>query len=352
MNLSEKRRAQLLAGPYTRLLASHEDAVADLYATLAVTLRNANAFWSSMAKEELDHKKLILTIDNKLQRAEYVFKRPVFVTTTIDSSLQWLAARQEAIKRDGISMREALKLALSVESTMIEAGFFQVLDADTPGMMDILKSLEAYTKAHIRQLELEARRFKWRLTGWRRSHPKAVTDRAVGKSVQASVKAAQADMLGLLVSLEESTACLYSAYSRRLKASERFWTELAAEEMQHAALMRSLYRILDSGSVFYNVGRFNREAIQTDVHAVLNAEYAARHEKLSPMDAINTALRIERFITETGFFSTVRSDSREYQIIAERLAHCTKEHVKRLEQEAGYAIDMGDAARKDVPLAD
>jgi len=341
-----------MAGPYTRLLAQHEEATATLYSTFGALLPEGSTFWAGLSKEEWDHAALIMTIDDKLKSGEYTFRRPEFVTTTIEKSLTWIDDQKQCAETRGITMREAFKLALDLENSMIETGFFHVVDTDTPQIMDTLKSLEAYTKAHAQRLQLEAKRFKWRLMGARRSVPRAPVASPASQNVQASVKASQANMLGLLVSLEEAASSLYSAYSRRLKTSEKFWAKMAADEMQHASVIRSLYKILDKGSVFYNVGRFNQKAIQEDVTFAVNAEFEARHGKLSIHDAINTALQIERSITETGFFAIVTSDSREYQIIAKRLTECTQVHIKQIEQEAGRAIDLGETVLEDTPIPD
>lgn len=338
-----------MAGPYTRLLAQHEEAMADLYGTFAELLKEGRAFWTALVHEEKGHAKLVLTIDEKLKSGEWTFRRPGFICDTVRTSLTWMTDQKQAAEARGITMRQALKLALELENGMTESGFFTILDTDTPEIMDTLKSLEAHTKAHARRVQLEAGRFKWRIMGSRRSTPRtSITTPKL--DVQASVKAAQANMLGLLVSLEEATATLYAAYSKRLKVSEKFWAGLANEERQHAKVVRSLYKVLDKAFVFGNLGRFNTTTIQSDVDFVVKAEFEARNGKLSLHDAINTALKIERSMTETGFFSTVTSDSREYQIIAKCLSEYTDLHIKKIQEEVGRAIDLGETAIEDTPI--
>lgn len=354
MSMENKRKAELMAGPYTRLLAEHEQAAADLYASLADLIESSSTFWTAMAKEELHHRRLIEGVEEKFHSGEWRFKRPRFLTSTILHSVESVGARQKDVEKNGISMRDALKLALELESTMVECRFFEVLDGDTAEMMSVLESLAADSRAHLQRLQSEASRLKWRITGWRKVRAKSKVHgdgAAMSRSeVQESVKAAQADMLGLLVALEEAAGGLYSAYSERLAGSADFWARLAAEELQHATLLKGLYKILDQGRVFRNVERFNRRDIEADIRVILNAEFVARHGKLSPHDAVNTALRIERAITESGFYASVTSDAPEFALIAARLMGCTKEHLHRLDQEAGRAIDLGVAAQDDVPF--
>lgn len=353
MSIENKRKAELMAGPYTRLLADHEQAAADFYTSFAGLLHSSSPFWTAMAEEELYHKKLINGIDEKLHSGEWRFKRPRFLTSTILQSIEWVETRQKDVEKNGISMRGALKLALELENTMIECRFFEVLDKDTPEMMSIMESLAAYSRAHLERLQSEARRLKWRIAGWRkvRAKLKAHGDGAgMSRSeVQESVKTAQADMLGLLVSLEEAASGLYSAYSERFAGSSDFWAKLAAEELQHGILLKGLYKLLDQGRVFRNVERFNRRGIEAEIRVILNAEFVARHGKLSIHDAVNMALRVERGITESGFYATVKSDAPEFAVIAARLVGCTKEHLRRLEREVGRTIDLGAEALDDVP---
>jgi len=351
---SSKRREQLVSGPYTRLLAEHERAIADLYETFATTIRVGASFWHEIAEEEREHDQMVLEIDEQLQKGQWAFRRPTFITSAIAESLEWVARQQKNVESRGISMREALKLALQLESSMMEAKFFDVLDRDAPEMMSVIESLAAYSRAHIKRLQLETKRLKWRIFGKHIFRPrtmKLIKAQSRGE-LRSSVKAAQADMLGLLISLEESISELYKAYSQRIPDARDFWANLAAEEVRHAAMLRKFYNYLDRGQLFGNVKHFSRKAIEADVDFVLKAEFEARHGSLSRHKACNCALKIEEDMTEKGFYSTVVSDAPEFQTIAKRLVELTREHIDRIKDEVGRTIELGaDAAKELPPLA-
>ena len=171
MQLSNQRRAQLVVGPYTRLLEEHEKALADLYASIGAVLKREKEFWQTISREELEHQQLLLEIDEKLQSGEWSFKRPRFVTTAIAESIEWANKQREDVELHGISTRDALKLALEFENGMIENKYFEIVDGDSPEMMNILEALAVYSKGHVKRLQHEAKRLKWKILGSRRVLP-------------------------------------------------------------------------------------------------------------------------------------------------------------------------------------
>ena len=348
MALSNKRRAQLLAGPYTRLLAEHEKAVSELYGAFAETFPLVKPFWSAMAQEEIGHMNRVLKIEEKLMDGEWAFRRPPYTTSALAESLTRITAKREALQRDGISLREAFRLALDIETGLAEATYFEVLNNDTAEMMEVIRSLADESARHAKRLQLEAARLKWRILGRRTARPKSSPKRS-SVELQANVKAAQANMLGLLVSLQEAASALYSAYAQRLSSRSDFWARMAAEEMQHAAMLRSLYKVLEQGKVFYNVERFNRKAIQAETDFILDAEFQARHGRCSIYSAVNAALRVERSLCKSGFYATATSDAPQFRIIAASMMRHLDAHISRLDAEAGRAIDLGAAAREQAP---
>jgi rubrerythrin len=354
MQLSTKRKNQLVVGPYTRLLAEHEKALADLYASIGVVLKSEKQFWQTISREELEHEQLILEIDEKLQSGEWSFKRPRFVTTAIAESIEWVNKLRENVESQGISMREALKLALEFETGMFEAKFFEIVNGDSPEMMNVLESLAGYSRGHVKRLQLEAKRLKWKILGGRKASPATVKHSASPShdALKASVLSTQADLLGLMVSLEEAASSLYHVYSDRIQDSRDFWTKISSEETRHADMLRSLYKTLERGKVFYNLDRFKKENIQTDIDFIRIAEFDACHGRLTRHKAVNTALRLEMSITESAFYSTVESDAPEFKRIAEALVGRTREHIRQIEAETARIIDMGEKAADVIPLSD
>lgn len=348
MSLSKKRRAELVVGPYTRLLARFEGALAELYTLFAETFPAARKFWEKIAKDEVTHKDVVLELDAAIRKGEMDFKRPRLTTYAIVDALEWVSHIKQRVRRNGISMREALGISLELESSMIDSGFLSILDADSPETREALDKLAKWTGTHVKDVRREARRFKWKITGRCVATPPEKKN-AVDHTTLAAVIETQTEILELLISYEEAASLLYNTYAERLRMSQDFWAGMAAEEMQHATLLRRLINLLEQGKVFRNVGRFNRAEIQKEIDLILDAETEARSRKLSLHDAVNTALEIENRMCESGFYRTVESDAPEFKYIAQRLVEYTREHAARLEKEVARTIDMGKAALEDTP---
>lgn len=345
MALSSKRRSDLVSGPYTRLLAEHEEALAELYKCFALAIPEARDFWEQMSKEELSHEKLLKGLARKFSSQKWSFARPKFTTSAIIESCDRLVQMKLFVAKKGISMRDAMKYALEIERSLMESEYFQIIDADNAVIMNVLQSLRAYTYAHIRNLEKEAKRLKWRLGGKKISEDfKKIV--LANTNLKSNIKAQQAPIIGGLVAMEEAAASLYKTFALRLKETSGFWEKIAAEEMQHAAMLRKLYDVLDRGKVFYNLSKFKMEDMLKDTDKILHMEYDARFGELSLYSAINQALKVERMLTECKFYKTVKSDAPEFRFLAERMVEQSKEHLRRMEEEAGRAIDMGLLAAK------
>ena len=328
-----------MAGPYIRLLADHEAALADLYASFANHLSGSSDFWNKMADDERKHQALIEDIRIKLEDGTWRFKRPDFVANAIIESLNWVEDLKKGFAIRGLSMRDALQTALQLEKSMIEHRFFDVFESDSTVSIVVMEAEAAGTRAHIHRLELEAKRFKWRIMGRKKVYPRYEAKPLSRAELQASLKGAQADMLGRLVSLEEAIARLYVIFAEKQHAYSEFWSHIAAEEVQHSTMLKQLYKVLEKGKVFGNVDRFNEQTLDREIKAVLKAEFEASNGLYSPRDCALIALKIEKSLSEDGFYSTVTSDSEEFRIVAERLNVWNHEHVERIEAEVKRIVE-------------
>ena len=345
MPISSKRKTDLLAGPYTRLLAELEESLADLYRLYAEIIPSAADFWRRMVVEKESHITLVQNIGEQFQNGEWHFHRPTFTTGAVADSCHHVHAMAERARRNGVSMRDALRYALEVERGKIESDFHQIVAADTSETIEIIESMRGFTHTHVRHLENESKRLKWRIVGTKKERKGIKTEtRLSRRDIQDTVKVAQAAMIGQLVSLEEAVSYLYNTFSQRLEEASAYWARIAAEEVQHAAMIRCLYKVLDEGHVFFNVARFKSRALITQIEWILDLEHDARYEVLSRHTAINTALKVEQSLAERQFFKTVKSDAPEFKFVAERMTAHSAEHLKRLEEECARTIDLGAVA--------
>lgn len=338
-----------MAGSYFKLLAEHESALAEIYRLFAATLKQSEQFWLILAAEEDSHKHLILDLEAKVFAGGIIFNRPNFTVAAISDSIDWINQNKTRIKNHGITMKEALRDALTLECGIIESAFFNVVDGDDPNVMELLISQSSKTKNHILRLKKEARRLKWKIFGNRRSTPPPAVQPS-RDDLKLSVRTYQTAILSMLANLEEAISHLYTAFAQRIPDQETFWEKMAAEEMQHASMIRKLYSVLQNGNIFYNIENFNRRALEDSLNTIMNAEFEARHGTLTRAKAMNIALRIERNLVEKEFYKTVRTDAPEFKVIATRMTDHIGRHIKKIEDEAGRLIDLGSAATESLPL--
>ncbi len=147
------------------------------------------------------------------------------------------------------------------------------------------------------------------------------------------VREAQRVIIDHLAQCEAAIAKLYATYGRMLPEMGEVWQTLSAEEDDHARLLKSMHTQLDNGNVFYNLGRFDKQATDALI-AKVNAEIAAvRTHPVSALKAITVALSIETSILDAHFYEIVTSDAPEFTVIADHLSKATKRHIELVREQ-------------------
>lgn len=335
MSLSLRRSSELMGRPYTRVLAEHEIALARLYDCLGSTFAGEGSeFWRKLAQEEIDHRDIIQHIEEKMDECNWQFELPNFKYKDVVDAIEWIADIRERMSRDGISMNKALEIAISIEMRILESDFFAVI---TPSNDEITKSLEeltAYTAIHLQSVKDEAKKMKWKFFGNKQFRLVNVMDKwETSVDVEAKMRTAQADILDIIMSLEEAASSLYRTYGQKLPEMEKFWSHMAAEERQHSSMLRKLHSSLEEGHLFKNLGRFKKESLQAEIKRVKDYEDEAMKGRVTPRQALSNALGVEKNMAEGDFYTIVESDAEEFRIIAARLVQLTKSHMKDLKAE-------------------
>jgi rubrerythrin len=334
MALSQQRSSELMGRPYIRSLEAHELALARLYDCLGSTLVQASAFWRKLAKEELQHRNIIQVLEEKMEEEGWIFQLPTFKYKDVIDATEWIGVIRERMAREGITMNKALEIAMLIENSILESDFFEIIEPRNSEIKDALQELTEYTEEHLNFVKAEAKKFKWKLLGNKEYKLAHVMDNwETCNDPETKMRAAQSDILELIISLEDAAASLYRTYGQTFPKMSAFWSGMAKDELQHSAMLRKLHESLEQGHLFENIGRFKKEALQGEIQFAVNCEKAALEGGVSIKEALNNAVGVEMTMAEGEFYQTVTSDSESFQIIAKRLVELTKEHIHELQAE-------------------
>jgi len=140
------------------------------------------------------------------------------------------------------------------------------------------------------------------------------------------------EAIELLAENEMVISRIYSVFSERFPDYHDFWEAMAAEEIQHAEMIRSVVPDVKEGTV-----RFKAQSLD-DTSVGMFRDYLkfslarAREQDIPLRDAFETALAIEHDLIERSFFDLFEADTTERMLVFEGLASSTREHHRRLVQ--------------------
>lgn len=138
------------------------------------------------------------------------------------------------------------------------------------------------------------------------------------------------DIWTLLEIHEETISLLYSAYSNKFPESKDFWSALAADEAEHARLVRQLSA--EKKAVDYNEDKLNTSAIEISI-GYLNDQLAnIKKYDLSLINALSIALNFERSIMDGKIYEAFTGRTISTKNILKQLTDGLKKHVATIEK--------------------
>ncbi len=137
------------------------------------------------------------------------------------------------------------------------------------------------------------------------------------------------DILKMMVDNETAISEIYRIYAQRYKKQEKFWNDLAREEIQHARLIEKLSKSKDV-SISNIKERFTPEVFKISFRYLEEKKEQAAKETLSFKEALSIALDIETGMLERGYLSVFKGDSPKFQMMLETLDMATQEHCNKI----------------------
>lgn len=138
------------------------------------------------------------------------------------------------------------------------------------------------------------------------------------------------ELLEALKRHELAIARLYEGYAQKFPGYGDFWMELSREEIQHANWISGLAARVEDGSDCFVVNRFPIGAIKHSIAYVEELANAPDQADFLLMNAISTALYIEKAMIENKYFKVFSGDGVETKRILNALAQSTQSHYQRV----------------------
>jgi hypothetical protein len=135
------------------------------------------------------------------------------------------------------------------------------------------------------------------------------------------------EIIEALAQNELNVAELYRKYAAKFTEHKDFWRNLAIEELNHAAKLRTLTGVKVE---LKTKDRFNIIAIKNFSKHVLVESDPVKVNNSSLINALSTALNIEQSLIEHKYFEVFESDSIELKQVLLSLANDTEKHLENV----------------------
>lgn len=137
-------------------------------------------------------------------------------------------------------------------------------------------------------------------------------------------------LLDIMKEHEEVISRLYECYAEKFAEHRDFWTELSEEEIEHANWIDTLRSRIEEGADVMVADRFPIEAIKCSIDFVNKQIKKAADANFSLINALSTAIDIEKGLIDSKYFEVFEGDSKETACTMALLARSTKEHYQRI----------------------
>ncbi|MFH1771656.1 MAG: hypothetical protein ABH872_02465 [Candidatus Omnitrophota bacterium] len=135
------------------LLAQNEEAASQLYKVCCEKYPKYWEFFETLCKEELVHASWIRRIYPEIDKGNLEFDKGRFKQEAILASIECARLQARRLINHEISLTEALKAAMDIENNSIESNFYEIYEADSGQLKDLLRALKDAFLEHRKRLE-------------------------------------------------------------------------------------------------------------------------------------------------------------------------------------------------------
>lgn len=129
---------------------------------------------------------------------------------------------------------------------------------------------------------------------------------------------------------ELAVAYLYEVYAEAFPEFRDFWIGMSEEELQHAGWIDVLWAKVKNSIEDFVVERFQIGTIEHSIQYVEQQAETALQPDFAMINALSTALQLERALIESKYFETYEGDSTGTHNTLTSLADSTRTHCEKL----------------------
>jgi hypothetical protein len=130
-------------------LASCEEAISELYASYSKVVPFQDQFWKELSQKEKVHAQLLKSMHALLDNGNIFWNLDRFDKESIDSFLKTVREAIHVSKEKDFSQKEAIETALSVEASVIDSHFYDIVKSDAKEYSSIAGRLSSDTHNHV-----------------------------------------------------------------------------------------------------------------------------------------------------------------------------------------------------------
>ena len=138
------------------------------------------------------------------------------------------------------------------------------------------------------------------------------------------------ELLEALKEHELAIANLYEVYADVFPECRDFWIDLSKDELQHANWIDALYAKIKNSDEDFVAERFRIEPVKHSIEYVNQQAAGAYEPDFTLINALSTALQLEKALIEKKYFEVFAGDSAQTQRTLGLLADCTRTHHDKL----------------------
>ncbi|MFA5024621.1 MAG: hypothetical protein WC523_06765 [Patescibacteria group bacterium] len=142
------------------LLSQNEEKIATLYAIFAKVFPLQEKFWQNLVNEEKEHAAALRKLDLVYGQNPRALKDSPYSQAIIDYVSKFIDESIAEARQAGISLAQALIIALRVEHSLIEKKNFEVFSPQVLEIEVVLERLNRETRGHAARLNKLANREK------------------------------------------------------------------------------------------------------------------------------------------------------------------------------------------------